>query len=65
MNLVITQWTILAVRNLCEGNLENQALIASLTQKGVVNSSLLEDMGITLHSDDNNTLQIVPVDLSK
>lgn len=38
----ITQWTIWCVRNICEGNPENQAVIAALEQRGVANSNWLE-----------------------
>lgn len=56
------QWVILAVRNLCEGNLENQNVIASLTQQGVVDSGLLKEMGLTLHQDENSGVMVMPLD---
>lgn len=56
------QWVILAVRNICEGNIENQKIIASLTQQGVVHSSLLKEMGLTLHQDERSQLTVIPLD---
>lgn len=58
-NLVIIQWCILAIRNICDGNIDNQKVIASLHQEGVVSSDTLEEMGITLHSDGEHQLKIV------
>ena len=58
---VIIQWVVLAIRNLCENNLENQAVIASMTRKGVVDSSVLLEMGLTLHADDDDKIVIMPV----
>ncbi|KAJ8936867.1 hypothetical protein NQ318_009530 [Aromia moschata] len=63
INSVIIQWAILAIRNICEDNPENQKLIAGMHQEGVAISEVLDEMGITLHSDiDNNSLKIVPLD---
>lgn len=59
------QWCILAIRNLCEGNITNQNVIASLQRIGVVKSATLEEMGITLESDGENKIKIVPLDRSK
>jgi ataxin-10 len=59
---VIVQWVVLAIRNLCENNLENQAVIASMTRKGTVDSSVLREMGLTLHANDESKIIIVPRD---
>jgi ataxin-10 len=59
---VIIQWVVLAIRNLCENNLENQAVIASMTRKGTVDSSLLLEMGLTLQSDDESKIIVMPLD---
>ncbi|KAK8789087.1 hypothetical protein V5799_021140 [Amblyomma americanum] len=46
-NPFIIQHAILAIRNLLEGNLENQAIVASLVQQGVVTDApLIKEMGI-------------------
>jgi len=58
---VIIQWVVLAIRNLCENNLENQAVIASMTRQGVIDSSVLLEMGLSLHADDNSKIVVVPL----
>lgn len=59
------QWTILAVRNLCENNAENQKIIASLTQQGVVSSAVLHEMGLTVHSDGSDQITLIPLETLK
>ncbi|KAJ6641082.1 Ataxin-10 [Pseudolycoriella hygida] len=50
-NPLIKEWSILAIRNLCEGNMENQQLIASLTKVGDAdNSDILKEFNIDLGS---------------
>ncbi|KAG5882825.1 hypothetical protein JTB14_033196 [Gonioctena quinquepunctata] len=61
-NPFITQWSILAIRNLCENNAENQKVIAGLHQQGTVSSDVLEEMGITVHSDGDRQLKIVSLE---
>lgn len=63
--IVIIQWSILAVRNLCENNAKNQKIIASLHQEGTVSSEVLDEMGITLQDDGENKLKIVSFDSLK
>ncbi|XP_029177190.1 ataxin-10 [Nylanderia fulva] len=61
-NPLILQWVIFAVRNLCEGNPENQNVIRNCKMEGVPNNSLLETMGLTLHEDpDGNSIRIAPL----
>lgn len=43
---VIKEWSILAIRNLCENNLENQEMIKSLTKVGEAENPLLKEFGI-------------------
>lgn len=57
------QWVILAVRNLCENNIENQGVIAGMHQQGTVSSSVLQELGLTVHSDGDNSIKIVPLNL--
>ncbi|RDD41597.1 Ataxin-10 [Trichoplax sp. H2] len=45
-NPFVTQWCILAIRNLCDENIENQNVIAELNIKGVVNSTALNELGL-------------------
>nr|XP_023019083.1 ataxin-10 [Leptinotarsa decemlineata] len=58
-NPFIMQWCILAIRNLCENNIENQKVIAGLHQEGTVSNEVLDEMGIALHTDGKNQLKIV------
>lgn len=59
------QWVILAIRNLLEDNLENQAVVARMTQQGVVDAATLNQVGITLQNDGLNKIGIVPLDSIK
>ncbi|XP_012286600.1 ataxin-10 [Orussus abietinus] len=61
-NPLIIQWTILAVRNVCEGNPENQNVIRELTKVGVVDSAIIREMGLTLHEgEDGKAIGVVPL----
>ncbi|KAL1513154.1 hypothetical protein ABEB36_002606 [Hypothenemus hampei] len=51
-NPFITQWAILAIRNLCENNQANQAVIGSLSKQGTVSTEILDKLGLKLHCDD-------------
>ncbi|GFS45510.1 ataxin-10 [Trichonephila inaurata madagascariensis] len=52
-NPYITQWGILAIRNLLENNLENQAVIANISASGEISDpKLLNEMGIQIHSEN-------------
>lgn len=59
---VIMQWTILALRNLCEDNPANQEIIRNCSRVGVVESSVLQEMGVTLQEDEEGKkIGIVPL----
>lgn len=62
---VIIQWVILAVRNLCKDNAQNQAVIAQMSKVGVVDSATLREMGLTLHDDGTTKIGIAPLNLNK
>ena len=47
-NPLIQQWSILAIRNLCEDNALNQEFIASLQRLGVVKPAVLENAGLVV-----------------
>lgn len=48
---VLHQWSILAIRNLCESNSENQYIIANLVKIGdATNSNILKEFDISLGS---------------
>jgi len=48
-NPLITQWVVVAIRNLCENNPENQDIIAQLDKKGVMDKESLSKAGIDIH----------------
>lgn len=50
---VIKEWSILAIRNLCEDNDENQEMIRNLTKVGDAENPLLKEFGL-----DTGTLRI-------
>ncbi|VVD03377.1 unnamed protein product [Leptidea sinapis] len=61
-NPLIMQWVIFAVRNLCENCPENQEVISKLTLQGPVDNEVLQEMGLTLHTDSQgNSIKVVPL----
>lgn len=61
-NPLIMQWVIFAVRNLCENCPENQEVISKMTLQGPVDNEVLQEMGLTLHTDSQgNNIKIVPL----
>ena len=54
---MITQWVILAIHNLCENNLENQKVIASIDKKGQMNKDKLRELGIDLFDDKRSSVK--------
>ena len=46
---MITQWAVVAIRNLCENNPANQELISQLDKKGVMDKLTLSKNGIDIH----------------
>ncbi|XP_060806338.1 ataxin-10 [Amyelois transitella] len=61
-NPLIMQWVIFAVRNLCENCPENQEVIAKMTLQGPVDNEVLQEMGLTLHTDpQGNTIKVAPL----
>jgi hypothetical protein len=62
-NAVITQWVILAIRNICEGNQENQVLISSLSQEG--DPQFLQNGPIRLHPEANGAMRVSYVESSE
>ncbi|XP_078679036.1 ataxin-10-like [Branchiostoma floridae x Branchiostoma belcheri] len=51
-NPYISQWAIFTIRNLCEGNHDNQAVIAGLENKGLADNIALNDFGIEVTEDE-------------
>merc|ERR1739838_575204 len=48
-NPMITQWVVVATRNLCENKPANQELISQLDKKGVMDKLTLSKNGIDIH----------------
>lgn len=57
-NPFIQQWSVLAIRNLCAGNPTNQELIASLTRQGVVQPTVLKDLGLVVEENSSGKLRV-------
>lgn len=51
-NPFILQWSVFAIRNLCDGNAENKAYIAALNHQGNAPSPVLIELGISLSKLD-------------
>ena len=50
-NPMITQWVIFAIHNLCENNLDNQKVIASIDKKGQMDKDKLRELGIDVFDE--------------
>lgn len=61
-NPLIMQWVIFAVRNLCENCPENQDVISKMTLQGPIDNEVLQEMGLTLHTDSQgNSIKVMPL----
>ena len=47
-NPFISQWVLFAIRNICLGNPDNQAVIYSISKDGKMDKKLLEDVGVQI-----------------
>lgn len=56
MPLVISQWSIFAIRNLLEHNKQNQELVAGLERRGTADYSALRELGFLVEERDGNLL---------
>lgn len=56
----LREWGIVAIRNLCEGNEENQRMIADLRVQGTVQTSLLDKAGLRVELDAEGKPKVVP-----
>jgi hypothetical protein len=63
---VIKEWSIFAIRNLCENNLENQSLIASLEPQSIApdESGILASAGVQATLNPNGKVRVGPVGAS-
>ncbi|XP_034933582.1 ataxin-10 [Chelonus insularis] len=61
-NPLITQWSILAIRNLTENNPENQEFIKRSQKLKFIDSTVIREMGLTLNqTESGEILGIVPL----
>lgn len=56
MRLVISQWSIFAIRNLLEHNTQNQELVAALERRGTADYSALRELGFLVEERDGSLL---------
>jgi hypothetical protein len=56
----LREWSIVALRNVLEGNLENQALVEKLEAQQPLQSPELEQMGLRVDMDKRGKVKIVP-----
>ena len=47
-NPFISQWVIFAIRNVCLGNQENQAILYSISKTGKLDKKLLDEVGVQI-----------------
>ncbi|EEB14326.1 Ataxin-10, putative [Pediculus humanus corporis] len=50
-NPFITQWSILAIHNICENNLKNQKVIGLMSKQGIIDINQLKESGLILDSN--------------
>ncbi len=58
LSLDIKEWAIMTLRNLCENNQENQAVIASLKTQDILASEELERLGLQAKLEANGKVTI-------
>lgn len=59
-NPFIIQCVIVAIRGICEGNKENQEVIAAMTKVGTIDSKQLMEMGLVLNDDGDKKICVMP-----
>ena len=58
------EWGIFAIRNLCEGNQQNQEVIKNLRVQEAMNSNLLKKSGLKIEISSDGKPVVLPVDKS-
>lgn len=56
--LDIREWAIFGLRNLCEGNLENQDVIRSLEARGAADQQTLRELGLESEVGKDGRLKV-------
>jgi len=59
-NKLIKEWSVWAIRNVCENNAENQELIRSYVRLGVTQPSILENSGLVVEDEGDSGLKLRP-----
>ena len=49
-NPFISQWVIFAIRNVCLGNPDNQAVLNSISKDGKMDKTVLEEVGVQIQN---------------
>ncbi|EFA82436.1 hypothetical protein PPL_04861 [Heterostelium album PN500] len=55
--MYIKEWSVFAIRNLCEENEENQGVIEQLRMQGVANNDELDKLGIKIDVAEGGALK--------
>ncbi|XP_072178745.1 ataxin-10-like [Diadema setosum] len=61
-NPYIREWAVLCIRNLCENNVENQAVIASMENQGVAGNKTISDLGIKAVLREDGKVSVTAVE---
>nr|XP_002122907.2 ataxin-10-like [Ciona intestinalis] len=59
-NPFIRQWAVFTIRNLCENNAENQAILSRLERHSVVENPIFQNSGLEVVESDDGHLSIKP-----
>jgi len=58
-NPYVREWAVMAIRNICEDNLENQKVIQGLKVQGPASTPLMDEMGVALEiSPDGKSVNV-------
>jgi len=52
------EWMVLAVRNLCENNLENQKIIQNLEPQGPASTPVLDELGLEVELKEDGKVRL-------
>ena len=57
----LREWSIVALRNMLEGNEENQTLVEQLQAQQPLQNAELEKMGLKIEMDEHGKVKVVPI----
>ncbi|XP_071510738.1 ataxin-10-like [Diadema antillarum] len=58
----IREWAVLCIRNLCENNVENQTVIASMENQGVAGNKAISELGIKAVLREDGKVSVTAVE---